>query len=192
MEREASFRTLVESYYRSVHYYFVQRGFSADEAGDLTQETFFGIYKGLASFRGEARFDTWLYQIAANTCRKTWRDRHAKKRRLELEAKSMTDLPGDPAPPEPASDPAALDDVLLRERRQRLRRAIAALPVKMRACLTMRIYQELSYQEIAVAMQLSVETVKAHLYQARQRLRQELSEDATSARRARQAMKETR
>ncbi len=176
-DREAGFRTLVESYYRPVRYYFAKRGFSAEDARDLTQETFFGVYRGLRRFRREARFDTWLYQIAANTCRKALRDRHVQKRRLEVEAKSMTDLPHDVARPGEAAD-AALSGVLRKERRARLRRAIANLPVRMRTCLAMRVYQEHSYQEIAAAMRLSVETVKAHLYQARRRLKEEMSEDS--------------
>ncbi len=175
-DREGNFRTLVEIYYRPVRYYFAKRGFSAEDAYDLTQETFFGVYRGLRRFRRDARFDTWLYQIAANTCRKALRDRHVRKRRLEVKAKSMTDLPHDVARPGEATD-VALRGVLRKERGARLRRAIAALPVRMRTCLAMRVYQELSYQEIAAAMLLSVETVKAHLYQARQRLKKELSDE---------------
>ena len=181
IDREASFRTLVESYYRPVRYYFVKRGFSAEDARDLTQETFFGVYKGLTRFRRDARFDTWLYQIAANTSHKALRDRKVQKRRMETEARSMTDLPRDVAQPT-AADPAPLGGVLAEENRARLRRAITALPVKMRTCLAMRVYQDLSYREIAAAMQLSVETVKAHLYQARQRLKRELDEEGGAER----------
>jgi len=177
-DREANFRILVESTYTAVRIYFVKRGFSAEQARDLTQETFFGIYKGLAGFRGEARFDTWLYQIAANTCRKSLRNRQVLKRRLDLEAKSMTDLPDDVGAAESMGEEAALGDLLRKERSERLRNAIAALPVRMRSCLAMRVYQEHSYLEIAAAMQLSVETVKAHLYQARKRLREELADPA--------------
>ncbi len=177
IEREASFRTLVESYYRPVRYYFAKRGFSDEDARDLTQETFFGVYRSLARFRRESRFDTWLYQIAANTCRKALRDRGTQKRRMEVEARSMTDLRREVAEGGEAAG-AALDGVLRRESRERLRRAIASLPVRMRACLAMRVYQDLSYREIAAAMRLSVETVKAHLYQARQRLKEELSDDS--------------
>ena len=180
VDREASFRLLVESYYRPVRYYFEKRGFSAEDARDLTQETFLGIYKGLAGFRREAGFETWLYSIAANACRKALRHRRVHKRRLETEATSMTELPREIAHPAAGG---ALGGVLQGERRQRLRRAIDALPGRMRACLAMRVYQELSYREIAVAMRLSVETVKAHLYQARQRLRRELRDDAVKERR---------
>ncbi len=184
IDREASFRTLVDGYYRPVRFYFMKRGFSAEDARDLTQETFIGVYRGLTRFRRDARFDTWLYQIAANTCSKALRDRRVQKRRMETEARSMTDLHRDVAQGGEAADPAA--GALRVEGRERLRRAIAALPPKMRACLAMRVYQELSYLEIAAAMRRSVETVKAHLDQARQRLRRELDDDS-----ARDAGRET-
>jgi RNA polymerase sigma-70 factor, ECF subfamily len=190
VDREAGFQTLVESYYRQVRYYFAKRGFSDEDARDLTQETFFGVYRGLPRFRRDARFDTWLYQIAANMSLKALRDRNVQKRRMETEARSMTDLPREVAQPTKATEPAPLGRVLAEERRQRLRRAIATLPVKMRTCLAMRVYQDLSYREIAAAMRLSVETVKAHLYQARQRLKQELDEEPGGDRR--ESRKETR
>ncbi len=191
VDREASFRALVDGYYRPVRYYFAKRGFSAEDACDLTQETFVGVYRGLRRFRGESRFDTWLYQIAANTCRKALRDRHVQKRRLEVEARSMTDLQREVSRPDEAAG-VALSGVLRDESRERLRRAIDALPVKMRTCLAMRVYQELSYQEIAVAMRLSVETVKAHLYQARQRLKRELGGEPAPVTDRQRAVKETR
>ena len=180
-DREAEFHRLVERHYRQVHRFFSKRGFSEEDCRDLTQETFLGIYKGLATFRHHARFETWLFQIAANTYRKALRDRNVLKRRLDVEARSMTDLPYDiPADGGPLpSDPQA--QALSGERRRRLREAVEALPAKMRACLAMRIYQERSYQEIATAMRLSVETVKAHLYQARQRLKKDLGDDTDGA-----------
>ncbi len=191
LDRESSFRTLVDSFYRTVYHYFAKRGFSAEDSRDLTQETFLGVYKGLARFRGEARFDTWLFQIAANTCRKTLRNRHVQKRRLETEAKSMTDLHREVAQ-DSRAEITGLEDVLRRESHARLRLAIDALPNKMRACLAMRVYQELSYQDIAAAMRLSVETVKAHLYQARQRLKRDLSKEAAPGTELEEMVKENR
>jgi RNA polymerase sigma-70 factor (ECF subfamily) len=56
-----------------------------------------------------------------------------------------------------------------------LRQAVEELPEQMRQCVSLQVYQELSYGQIAVAMQLSVETVKSHLHQARQRLKAKLA-----------------
>jgi RNA polymerase sigma-70 factor (ECF subfamily) len=60
-EREETFRLIFDRYYRSVYRFFEKRGFSTEECQDLTQETFLRVYKGMATFRGEARFETWLF-----------------------------------------------------------------------------------------------------------------------------------
>jgi RNA polymerase sigma-70 factor (ECF subfamily) len=59
---------------------------------------------------------------------------------------------------------------------RQVRGAMEELPEQMRKCVMLRVYQELSYQEIAVVLRLSVETVKTHLHQARQRLRIRLAD----------------
>jgi RNA polymerase sigma-70 factor (ECF subfamily) len=75
----------------------------------------------------------------------------------------------------PESD-EPFDRALAAERRERLARAMAELPPRMRTCLALRVVQGRSYEEIAAAMGLSVETIKAHLHQARRRLAASLGE----------------
>ncbi|MBI3952228.1 MAG: sigma-70 family RNA polymerase sigma factor [Acidobacteria bacterium] len=77
INREENFRRLFEWYYRPVYRFFEKRGFSVDESHDLTQETFIQVYKGMGTFRREARFERWLFQIAANTFQKALRYRIA-------------------------------------------------------------------------------------------------------------------
>ncbi len=169
-DRESAFRTLAEAFYPAVQRYF-ERRIQRDLADDLTQETFFRIYKVMSGFRREARFESWLFQIAANVLRQALRGRRAVKRRAETEAESMSGIEHTLR----ESSAAGADLRLLQaERRQRLSAAVSGLPPQMRACLKLRIYQELSYGDIAQVMGLSLETVKAHLYQARRRLRAEL------------------
>ena len=74
-----------------------------------------------------------------------------------------------------------LTDVLEDERRRAMRKAIRELPAQMRRCLTLRIYHDLSYQEIATVMKLKIDTVKAHLFQARTRLKKNLSSYSVDA-----------
>ena len=69
-----------------------------------------------------------------------------------------------------------LDAVLLKERRGQLEEAIRELPRQMRRCLVLRVYRELSYREIATALKLSIDTVKAHLFQARKKLKERLND----------------
>jgi RNA polymerase sigma-70 factor (ECF subfamily) len=68
-----------------------------------------------------------------------------------------------------------LDDLLDEEQRRALRAAVAELPEQMRDCLTLRLYHQRSYNEIAVIKKISVETVKAHLFRAREKLREKLA-----------------
>jgi len=176
---EENFRRLFELYYSMVYHFFAKRGFSPDECLDLTQETFLGIYGSIGSFRREAPFETWLFRIAANVYRKRLRRQSASKRsgqevclesdaelaRAALEDRAAGDLPRGPN-----------GDVLRKERSRLLREAIEALPDQMRKCLILRCYRELKYREIAEVLRLSPDTVKAHLFQARQRLKESLGE----------------
>jgi RNA polymerase sigma-70 factor (ECF subfamily) len=178
---EENFRQLFEKYYHRLFRFFEKRGFSVEESDDLTQETFFRIYTGLTTFRREAKFETWMFQIATNTYRQ-WRRRQLAHQRdgRPVSWESMAEQ-GRADLAEGQLDgsviiPGPLDEVLADERQRVLQAAIEALPAQMRQCMSLRIYQELSYQEIAVAMQLSVETVKSHLHQGRQQLRKKLAE----------------
>lgn len=177
-DRESSFRILVERFYRPVEGFFARRVPSAEDRRDLTQETFLRVYEGLDGFRGESRFSTWLFQIAYNTYAAWLRQRQSRPE-SSLESLGGTEerrpfqvAGGDAAFGErPESAVGALLD---RERRQLLRGAMDELPERMRHCMLLRLVHELSYKEVAAAMGLSMGTVKAHLFQGRERLRRTL------------------
>lgn len=176
VNREQNFRILFERYHGVIYRFFFKRGFSHDECEDLTQEVFFKICKSIDSFRADGPFEGWLFQVAANVYRNTIRDKSASKRNVREDSlESFLDdflqladsrvWSGE----RPTSSP--LDSFLEKERLDILAKALSELPEQMRRCLALRIHQELKYREIAVVMRISVETVKAHLYQARQRLK---------------------
>lgn len=170
--REEDFRRLFDLYSRRVHQFFLHRGFPPQDCLDLTQETFLGIYRGIGTFRRDSRFETWLFMIATNACRKRLRSRVTAKR-AGRETGLEDGEGGEIAIP--AADGAVPGEGLLRKERSRLlREAIEKLPAQMRRCLLLRIDQEMSYREIAEVLRLSPETVKVHLFQARRRLREEL------------------
>lgn len=172
LEREQSFRVLFEHFHRPVRRFFARKGFSADECLDLAQDVFLRTYEGLEGWRGDAKVSTWIFRIAQTTYLKRLRAGATAKRtghevaREEIEA-------FDPAL---ANTPGQLDQVIDDERRQALRRAVRSLPDKMRQCLTLRIDRGLKYREIADELEVSIDTVKAHLAQARKRLRDELAD----------------
>jgi RNA polymerase sigma-70 factor (ECF subfamily) len=179
IDLEGNFERLFKLHDRRIRSYFLQRGFTAEEASDLVQEVFLRVSRGLETFRGDARFKTWLFEIADHVAQNEMRRRSTGKRKgreISLETGGPSEE-GEPArfepPPQP---PRALDEMLKRERAERLGRAIQDLPPKMRACFQMRYRQGRKYEEIALLMNVSIDTVKAHLHQAKQKLRIELSD----------------
>lgn len=178
---EECFRRIFLHYYGPVHVFFAKRGFSPEDSQDLAQETFVRINKSLSTFRGESRFDTWVYQIAANIYRNKLRDRSTLKRGAQ--EVSLEDLQDQiPDAPLGYSSPAwekdydgPLENLLADERHRVLREALDSLPPQMRRCVILRIDGDYKYREIADLMQVSIETVKAHLFQARQQLKGKLA-----------------
>ncbi|HEX5975459.1 MAG TPA: sigma-70 family RNA polymerase sigma factor [Rubrobacteraceae bacterium] len=163
---EENFRLLCGLFQRPLHHFFAKRGFPPQDCLDLTQETFLGIYRGIGSFRRDARFETWLFKVATNAFRKRLRWGTADKRAGEEVALET----------EPAGGPATGEGMFQRERARLLREAIERLPEQMRKCLILRVYHEMKYREIATVLRLSPETVKVHLFQARKRLQEELGD----------------
>jgi RNA polymerase sigma-70 factor (ECF subfamily) len=156
-------------YYRPLVVFFSRRGFSAEEARDLTQETFLKVFKYGEQFRGESHAATWLFQIATNVSRNTLRHQGTAKRDAEEMSVSAPEGAEAAESVPDTSDP--LRDVLSEERVRLLREALRDLPPQMRRCVLLRVEHDLKYREIAELLRISIETVKAHLYQARHHLR---------------------
>lgn len=166
---------LFRRYHRPVVSFFMKRGFSSEESRDLAQETFLRVYSKWDSFRGDSSAETWLFQIAANLYKNKLRSLQTQKRdaqEVSMDAE-MVELGSR------ESDP--LRTVLIEERSQRLRVALEDLPPQMRQAVFLRVDGDLKYREIAEVMHVSIETVKAHLYQARQHLRDRLADYFTDS-----------
>lgn len=180
IDREKSFELLFRRFRPRVERFLAPRVFSPEERLDLTQAIFLRIYKGLEGYRGEGSLEGWVLQVACNVYLH-WRDRQPGGRHAvpEIPFDDSSGAP-EPAPAAQFSSPSAaaspLDRIVRRERVEALREAIGELAPKQRLCTELRVYQERSVQEIAVALRISPETVKAHLFQARQRLRDKLHE----------------
>lgn len=173
MDQE-DFRRLFHQYYRLVFSFFAKRGISSEESEELTQETFLRVYKSLPTFRGESRFGTWLFQITANVYKNHCRTRATQKRDAQEVPLEEPGSGGLADPGWEAGDAGPLDGVLADERARKLRQALEELPPQMRRCVMLRVDQDLKYREIAMLMDVSIDTVKAHLFQARQILKTKL------------------
>jgi RNA polymerase sigma-70 factor (ECF subfamily) len=167
--REESFRLLFDRFYWPLFRFFERRGFTPEECQDLIQETFLRVHRGLDAFRGEARWEHWLFRIAANTAVKALRHRAATKR-------AGATVPWEETGAERAEAPTALRHLLGKEMKELLSQAVAGLPAQMQRCVRLRVFQDLDYDEIAEMLQISPSTVKVQLFKARKRLQRELGD----------------
>jgi RNA polymerase sigma-70 factor (ECF subfamily) len=175
VEPAENFRRLFDHYYWPVLRFFARRGFSTAECEDLCQETFLYVYRALSSFRGESRFEHWLFRIALSTAHKWLRERKAQKRGgTEPHRGESTEEVSEAHLRDPAADP--LERALAHEGARRLRAAIDELPPKMRRCVRLRLFHGLLYGEVAELLQITEATVKVQLFKARKRLRQRLGD----------------
>jgi RNA polymerase sigma-70 factor (ECF subfamily) len=172
-------RRLYELHYRKIINFFRRKRFSPEESRDLTQDVFSRVFQAIAAFRRESRFERWLFEIAANAFRNELRKRGAEKRdAVEVPINVSPEEDGVSAQVvEPVSqEQGALDAMIKRERSARLHSALQELPPQMRTCCVLRYERGMKYQEIATVMKISIETVKAHLHQARKRLTEKLGD----------------
>jgi RNA polymerase sigma-70 factor, ECF subfamily len=175
---EANFHWLFERHYAQILRFFRRKGFDREDCRDLTQETFVSVYKGLKDLRQEEQFESWLFAIAHNVWCSLIESRTAQKRSATLLSLEGEGESGDRPPfaariADRSADPLTV--ALEKEKLEKLREALGHLPQQMRRCAQLRVIHDLSYVEIAALMDISVNTVKAHLHQAQQALRAQLS-----------------
>ncbi|HEX9942947.1 MAG TPA: sigma-70 family RNA polymerase sigma factor [Thermoanaerobaculia bacterium] len=179
IRREENWEKLFSRFRPLVHSSFLRKGFSAQESRDLTQDVFLRVFKGIDTFRGDSRFERWLWEIADNIYLNELRRRRTEKRHgieHSLDAPTVSDDGSSPAK-ELSDSEASPEDALIRQQSLKaLRAAFQELPDQMRRCCILRYEKGLKYQEIADVMRISIETVKAHLHQARKRLTARLGE----------------
>lgn len=148
-----------------------------EDAEDVTQEVFLTAWQGLARFRGEARFTTWLHSIAV-TRALNHLDRAAEKLRRQsgpLEDPEDEEGRRDPRPAVEAASarPASpLEELEAAELRRRLAWCLERLPAPWRAVLALRDAEERSYEEIAGVLGLALGTVRSRLARARLSLKE--------------------
>ncbi len=170
---EESSRRLFEHFYPKIHRFFSRRGFSHHDAEDLAQSVFLQLFSQLRSFQGDGSFESWLFAIAANLLRN-------EERHWQRDKRAGQEVPLDA--PRAAPDLALVADqarspeqeALAKQQQLALQQALEGLPPQMQACFRLRFEQGLKYREIATLLKISIDTVKAHLHQARHRLQQQL------------------
>ncbi|MCS1350431.1 RNA polymerase sigma factor [Mechercharimyces sp. CAU 1602] len=130
------------------------------DARDATQEALLRIYKNIHTFKGESKLETWAQRIVSNICMDTFRRRKKSVPLLEEV--------------EPV-DARAWMEMERTDVTQDLQAAINRLPDPQRVIVVLRHVQDYSYQEIANTLDLPLNTVKSHLFRARNQLKEWLS-----------------
>ncbi|MBM3499961.1 MAG: sigma-70 family RNA polymerase sigma factor [Armatimonadetes bacterium] len=171
----ARFRAVVAEYHAKVYNLIYRYVGDAEEAADLTQDTFVCAFRAWPSFRGDCAVYTWLYRIAINLSKNRLK---LLKRRRSAEVVSLDA----PVPSEDESLEREVQDWSLSPERALENRElglflavqVAKLPPDFREAVILRDYQGLSYQEVAEIVGCSVKAVKSRLFRARTLLREKL------------------
>ncbi len=157
------FEKVYSEFHAKIHRY-LNRLVGTSDAEDLTQETFAKVSQALPQFRGDCSLSTWVYRIATNTAYDRIRSRSAVRAAVPIE------------------DHTAIEDrssgveqtLVRREMSDCIGSFIARLPASYRSVLILSEQEELTNQEIADTLGLTLDTVKIRLHRARARLRKEL------------------
>jgi RNA polymerase sigma-70 factor (ECF subfamily) len=164
---QEAFAQLVKRYQRLVFNLVYRMLQQYEEAAEITQETFLAAWQGLPSFRGDARFPTWLYRIAYN-CSLKQLELRKRDRALQVALEENKTL-------ENANDEqrenAELD---VRERQILIQEHLSHLPAKYRVVLILRHLQDMTYEEMAEILTMPIGTIKTHLFRARNLLKERL------------------
>ena len=142
------------------------------EAQDVAQEVFLKAYRALGSFRGEAAFYTWLYRIAINTAKNYLLSRSRRSSSFEVDIQDAEAIEN--APQLQGMDTPERH-LLNEEIVDTIKTAIENLPEEMRIAIMLREFEGMSYEEIAVAMDCPVGTVRSRIFRAREAIDSKLN-----------------
>jgi RNA polymerase sigma-70 factor (ECF subfamily) len=140
------------------------------DALDVTQEAFIKAYRALPNFRGDSAFYTWLYRIAVNTAKN-----HLASKLKEAKDVSVDDeATGELSVLQNFSSPD--EEVGAEELQRAILHAIEQLPDDLKQALTLRELEGMSYDEIALAMNCPIGTVRSRIFRARDHVVKEISQ----------------
>ena len=168
---QKAFKLLLRKHREAIYHVILRIVRNPQEAEDLVQETFMKAFTSLSSYRSQYKFTTWLYRIAANSSIDYLRKKKiaafsldeevsTKRGSLTLEVADWTYNPE--------------IDLVAKQKRFSIDRAISDLPKRYREVVTLRHKDEKSYEEIASILRIPVGTVKARIFRARVLLKKKL------------------
>ena len=171
---EEAYEELIEGYEQQLYGMIYRLLGNPMDAADVVQEVFLKVFRTINSFREQSSLRTWIYRIAVNEAHnhRRWLVRHC---RCEV---SMEDEHGRQSALECAADPgrSPYEQALEGENRTLIERALTRVSPVFRTAVVLRDIQNLSYEEIAEILQVSLGTVKSRILRGREALRRELTQ----------------
>lgn len=160
----AAFEALIRKHQQMIHSLTFRMTGSLADCQDLAQETFIRAYRQLDSYQGTAKFSSWLYRIAVNTCLDWRRQEQRRERLLHAWGENASDLSA-------GNGAVAYPDDLSRE----VQAALMKLPAKQRAAMVLTVYGGQNHAEAAKALGCSETTVSWRVFSARRKLKKILT-----------------
>lgn len=174
---ELEFQEIHDTFRPKIHRYLT-RLVGEHEAEDLTQEVFVKVSQALKTFRGESQLSTWIYRIATNAALDRLRSpsfRQMVQKRLANDSIALAEIePSDKDVWTGEETPSLETSLIRKEMNECIRNFIENLPTDYRTVVVLNELQELTNNEIAEILGLSLDVVKIRLHRARARLRKEL------------------
>jgi len=155
---KAAFSDLYRAYQAPVFRFLVRMVGATGPAEELTNDVMLAVWRGAGSYRGDAKPSTWIFGIAHHKALNALRQR----RPPTVDVDTLSDTAGPDEGPERR--------LSLEESRERIRRALAALPAEQREVVQLTFYHGLSYAEISSVAGCPVNTVKTRMFHARKKL----------------------
>lgn len=157
---DGAWTALVKRYERRIYNYALRMVGHPDDALDLVQEVFLGVYRNLASYRGDGAFPAWLFRIAAYRCTDYLRRR-----------RPVASLDDDEQAAEPCTGSDPVMAAIATDANRLVVRALAMLPPAQRHVVELKFFQHCTFDEIGERLGISPNTAKTRLYSALRKLR---------------------
>jgi RNA polymerase sigma factor (sigma-70 family) len=161
---QKAYADLMRRYKDSIYFMVLKMVNNKEDAMDLTVETFAKAFEKLDKYQPDYAFSTWLFRVATNNCI----DFIRKKKLNTTSIHGMVDDDGDDMPFQIKSDTLNPEESSIKKQQtEELKQLIESLPTRYRNLITLRYFDELSYEEIAQQLDLPLGTVKAQLFRGR-------------------------
>jgi RNA polymerase sigma-70 factor, ECF subfamily len=171
---EEAYETLIARFQQPIYNLCYRLINDPADAADVVQEVFLKVFRSIDNFRGQSTLKTWIYRIAVNEAynQRRWFSRH-RRREVGLDDEDQASRPWLDSISDPARDPYEL--ALNEERHQLIESSLREINADFRTVVILRDLEDLSYEEIADVLQISLGTVKSRILRGRESLRRVLA-----------------